>query len=121
MINDEEFEKIINECLDELPKEITENLKNVAIVIDDSPSDKQREELKLNHNQSLFGLFEGVPRSSRSDFGVQLPAKITLFKLPLLSAAQDRVEFKERIKRTLWHEIAHYYGLDHEQIDKLQK
>jgi predicted Zn-dependent protease with MMP-like domain len=49
-----------------------------------------------------------------------LPDKITLFKYPLLAVTNDERSLFEQIKRTLWHEIAHYYGLDHDRIHHLQ-
>lgn len=118
---DDEFSTLIGNALDELPDKYTSRLDNVVITYEDEPTIAQRKKLKLACNQSLFGLYEGVPLTKRGNgFSGQLPDKITLFKLPLLYASSDDDDFKKRIKHTLWHEIAHYFGLDHERIHELE-
>lgn len=118
---DKEFSKLIGDALDQLPEKYTSKLSNVIISYEDEPTIDQRKKLKLACNQSLFGLYEGVPLTKRGNgFSGQLPDKITLFKLPLLYASSDQEDFKKRIKHTLWHEIAHYFGLDHERIHELE-
>lgn len=120
---DEEFAKLIGEALDALPEKYTSRLNNVLITYEDEPSVEQRQKLKLGCNQSLFGLYEGIPLTKRGNgFSGQLPDKITLFKLPLFHFAQgDEQKFKAQIKHTLWHEIAHYFGLDHSRIHQLEQ
>lgn len=120
---DEEFSKLIEEVLNELPTKYTSKLEAVIITYEDEPSQEQRKKLKLACNQSLFGLYEGVPLTQRGNgFSGQLPDKITLFKLPLFHFAQGDIEkFKSKIKHTLWHEIAHYFGLDHDNIHNIEK
>jgi predicted Zn-dependent protease with MMP-like domain len=107
--------------MDELPSQYIKQLDNVAIVMADEPTPRQREKLGLNKSQTLFGLYEGVPLTSRfMNYNMVLPDKITIFKKPLLAAARSQSELFEKLKRTLWHEIAHYYGLNHSQIKSLQ-
>jgi predicted Zn-dependent protease with MMP-like domain len=68
----------------------------------------------------LLGLYEGLSLAQRgSNYTASLPDKITLFKNPLLYQSASEEEFRANVKHTLWHEIAHYYGLDHERIHKL--
>lgn len=119
---DEEFAKIIANALDELPEKYTSKLGNVVITYEDEPTREQREKLKLACHQTLFGLYEGIPLTKRGNgFSGQLPDKITLFKLPLHAASTSEQDFKKRIKHTLWHEIAHYFGLDHDRIHELER
>ena len=108
--------------MDELPQEYIRGLQNVAIVMSDEPDEVQRQKLKLRHDHLLLGLYEGVPRTRRTgnESGI-LPDKITLFKYPILAITHDDKSLFEQIKRTLWHEIAHYYGLDHDRIDHLEQ
>jgi len=117
---DEEFQALINAALSELPGEHVKNIKNVAILYEDVPTPDQRQKLQLRNDQTLLGLYEGIPLSRRQGMTRVLPDKITLFKLPLQQHAHTSVELKEEIKHTLWHEIAHYYGLDHAQIKGLE-
>lgn len=120
-ISDKDFDDMISSVMDELPQEYITGLKNVSVVIADDPDEHQRQKLKLRCHETLFGLYEGIPLTKRgSGYNLVLPDKITLFKNPLLSASQDLASFRENTKRTLWHEIAHHYGLDHERIHKLE-
>lgn len=121
-ISDEDFSTLISKALDELPREYIKGLDNVAITYDDEPTPEQRERMRLTDHTLLLGLYEGIPLTSRgSGYNLVLPDKITLFKNSLLEIASDSETLFEQIKRTLWHEIAHFYGLDHEQIDALQR
>jgi predicted Zn-dependent protease with MMP-like domain len=120
-ISDEAFSELISDVLEELPREHVEAVKNVAIVYADEPTPKQRVKLQLRHDQSLFGLYEGVPLTKRNGMTNFGPDKITIFKLPMLMYVQDHAQLRAQVKRTVWHEIAHYFGLDHDQIYKLQQ
>lgn len=121
-ISDEEFQKFIDEALGLLPKTHTDNLKNVAILFEDEPTPEQRTELKLRCDQSLYGLYQGVPLARRQGVtNTYLPDRITIFKNPMLATSASEVELKEQIRHTLWHEIAHYYGLDHKKIHELEQ
>lgn len=120
-VSDEEFQALINQALEELPGEHVQRIKNVAILYEEEPTPEQRYKLQLRHDQTLLGLYEGVPLSQRQGVERLLPDKITLFKRPLQWNANNVNELKEQIKHTLWHEIAHYYGLDHDKISKLEK
>lgn len=120
-ISDKEFDEIISSVMAELPQAYIKNLNNVVITYAEEPTTEQIRSLKLRPYTTLFGLFEGSPKTSTySNPSGALPAKITLFKRPLLSVSDDYADLKQHIKRTLWHEIAHYYGLDHADIDRLQ-
>jgi len=121
-ITDEEFEELIGRAMDELPQRYITGLNNVAIVQEDEPTDEQKNKMRLDNNHLLLGLYEGIPLTQRGNgYTFVLPDKITLFKRSLLAVVHDRDEFFEQIKRTLWHEIAHYYGLNHHRIDELQR
>ena len=119
---DEQFEDWVNAGISAIPKLYQGNLNNVAIVIADEPTPEQREKLKLRCDQTLFGLYEGIPLTKRgTGYNLVLPDKITIFKLPMVHASQNEAEIKEQVRHTVWHEIAHFYGLNHDQIHKLEK
>jgi len=119
-VSDEEFQRLIDQALGELPGEHAQQLKNVAILYEADPTPEQRAAGKLRPDQTLLGLYEGVPLSERQGMQRLLPDKITLFKGPLSRLSRDEMDLQERIKHTLWHEIAHYYGLDHQRIHELE-
>ena len=119
---DEEFADLIGQAMDELPEKYISGLKNVVVTYADIPDENQRKKSKITANQSLFGLYEGTPLTQRGNGRTgQLPDKITLFKLPLFYGSSSEADFKKRIKHTLWHEIAHYFGLDHDRIHELEQ
>ncbi len=121
-VSDEQFEQMVSAGMDAIPPKFIENLNNVAFVVEDVPSDDQRLKLQLRHDQSLFGLYEGIPLTKRgSNYNLVLPDKITIFKKPLEFASNSVAELRERVRHTVWHEVAHFYGLNHDQIHALEK
>lgn len=120
--SDREFDNLISRAMDELPQEYITGLDNVAIVYEDEPTDEQKQKMKLDSHHLLLGLYEGIPLTHRGNgYSFVLPDKITLFKRPILAVVHSEDELFEQIKRTLWHEIAHYYGLDHDRMDQLRQ
>lgn len=120
-ISDEAFSEIISQVMEELPKAHMKAVKNVAIVYADEPTPGQREKLRLRKDQSLFGLYEGVPLPKRGGMTNFPPDKITLFKKPMLAWVDSPAALRAQIKHTLWHEIAHYFGLDHDKIHEIER
>ena len=119
-LTDKELDALITRAMDELPQSYIKGLDNVAIVMADDPTDEQRIKMKLE-GRLLLGLYEGIPLIKRGNgFSGMLPDKITLFKNQILRVVHDDASLLEQIKRTLWHEIAHYYGLNHDHIVFLQ-
>jgi len=120
-LSDEDFQELIDRAFDSLPKEHRDNVRNVAILFADEPDAEQRQVAKLRHDQTLLGLYQGIPLSQRQGATSLYPDRITLFKHPLLSRSHNMDELYNDIRHTLWHEIAHYYGLDHTAIHKLEQ
>ena len=121
-LSDKEFDVLITRAMDELPQEYIKNLENVAIIMADDPTPEQHQKMRLDQGSLLLGLFEGVPKTLQgSGWSGMLPSKITLFKNSILTITPQEPQLSEQIKRTLWHEIAHYYGLSHADMDKRRR
>ena len=121
-VSDEEFDALISKAMDELPQEYIKGLDNVAILYADDPDEYQAGKAHLDDHHMLLGLYEGIPLTQRgAGYTFVLPDKITLFKRPLMAISHSPEQFYEQLKRTLWHEMAHYYGLSHDDMDKLLK
>lgn len=116
-----QFDSLAAEAIDNIPPLYQRYLKNVAFIVEDEPSPEQRQQLHLEPDGLLFGLYEGTPLPSRQGTTKLLPDKITLFKLPLESISRDQDQLRNNIRHTIWHEVAHYYGLDHGRINELEK
>ena len=113
----EQFEKIVTEGIEAIPEKFLKKLKNVVIVIDDEPTPIQKEKLKIRQGWSLFGLYEGVPQISRgANYSAVLPDKITIFQKAIEAAARSEEEIKEIVKNTVWHEIAHHFGMSEVRV-----
>lgn len=120
-LTDKEFDALITRAMDELPQEYITGLDNVAIVMADEPTAEQKKKMKIREGMILLGLYEGIPLTQRGNgYTFVLPDKITLFKHSILKVVDNERELFEQIKRTLWHEIAHFYGLNHARMDELQ-
>lgn len=116
-VSDKRFQELIDRAYDRLPERHRQAIENVAIVTADDPSPEQRVELQLHCNETLLGLYQGVPLTQRQGrTNLYPPDIITLFKNPLLAQSGDERELAEHIYHTLWHEVAHYFGLNHDDI-----
>ncbi len=110
-----EFEKLINEAVDSLPENIKKKLDNVDIVLEDGESP----------NNSLFGLYHGVPQKDRgSGYGYGssvLPDKITIWKGTIERFATSEDQVPSLVRRVVWHEIGHHFGFNEDEIRKLEE
>lgn len=121
-ISDEQFEQMVGKAMDAIPEEYARNMKNVGITWDSEPSLAQREKLRLRGDQSLFGLYEGIPLTQRnSGYNLVLPDKITIFKHPMVDIFSDLGTLQAQINKTVWHEVAHHFGLNHDRIEALER
>lgn len=116
-MEDKAFEVLVNAGIDSIDEEFIKKLKNVAIVISDFPTRDQLQKVRARPGTTLFGLYEGIPQIKRgSNYTNVLPDKITIFKIPMLCVVNSEEELKEQVKKTVWHEIAHHFGMNHQQI-----
>jgi len=101
----------------EIPDRFLQKLDNVSVVIEDEPTLEQIKKFNLRRGWTLFGLYEGVPQISRgSNYGAVLPDKITIFQKPIEGAARNLGDIKEIVKNTVWHEIAHHFGMNEGEV-----
>ncbi len=118
-MDEKELKREIARTLDRLPKEFRSRLENVAIVVEIKPRKSQLKGLGAR-GATLYGLYEGTPLPERSAvYPPILPDKITIFSEPLMHDFPDPAELQEQLRLTLLHEIAHYFGMDEEEIEKL--
>lgn len=107
-MDDEQFQEHVRAALDSLPDDIAKGLENVAVVIEDeSPEDP-----------TILGSFFGYPHGEPIPSGA-LPAKVVIYRKPLVEAFPDPAELQREIRITVLHELAHYFGFDEDRIAEL--
>lgn len=120
-MSNEDFERLVAEGLDSVPKEFLEKLENVAITIEDDPTPQQMRNLRLRPWVRLFGLYEGGSLIGRTQYYVtRLPDKITIFKNPILSVAETPEQVREQVRSTVMHEIAHHFGMNEQEVRNME-
>jgi predicted Zn-dependent protease with MMP-like domain len=114
----DDFERLVERALDDLPPHVARLLDNVAIVIEEEPNDEQRRQSGLNDDETLYGLYEGTPAVEYGADWVAFPNKISLFRWPLEDDFADPAELAEQVRRTVIHELAHHAGIDDERLER---
>jgi predicted Zn-dependent protease with MMP-like domain len=116
-----DFEKLVGEAVMALPEHIRNKIENVAIVVEQKPSEEQLEKIGTKIESFLLGLYEGIPKTSWGrDFSGKLPDKITIFQDSIEKLSHSFEEIKELVKYTVWHEIAHHFGFDEKGVRALE-
>ncbi|WP_426621762.1 metallopeptidase family protein [Microbacterium sp. As-52] len=105
------FEELVIDELDQLPDDMVEGLENVVFVVEDRPEDGSLD---------LLGLYDGLALTDRTQYGMgELPDRIVVYREPHLAQCENEEELREEIHTTLVHEIAHFYGIDDEQLHEM--
>jgi len=101
-----DFDQLVEECMDVVPARFRRLLRNVVIVVEPEPP-----------RPGLLGLYEGRPLTERSvSEPVRMPDRITIFQGPHERMARDEEDLRRLVRETIWHEVAHYFGMDERQV-----
>jgi predicted Zn-dependent protease with MMP-like domain len=125
-----DFDQLVAEGYEQLPEWVRQKITNVALLTEDEPSEDDRTAQGLANDETLLGLYKGIPLTARGEnygVGMVLPDTITLYRLPILDAADEEVgpnaphaEYLERVRtivtETIWHEFAHHFGMDEHEV-----
>ena len=119
----EYFRELVEEAIDTIPLKFARQIRNVAIVIEDRPSDDLMDEMDIDEPADLLGLYQGTPLTERGPgYGNVLPDRITLFQGAIeQECANDEDEIVVAIGETLIHELGHYFGMSEEQIMDIEE
>ena len=112
------FRRLVQQAIDSLPPEIDGYLDNVAIVIEREPAPEDLEDAGIPRGAELFGLYIGTPLIDRSEYHMTLPDRIAIYQGPLERAFHPRV-IPDEVRRTVLHEIAHHFGFDEHEMERL--
>ncbi|HNV25666.1 MAG TPA: metallopeptidase family protein, partial [Nitrospira sp.] len=117
-ITEPEFQALVQQALDGLPDEYAKRITNVAVVVEDEPSPDVLADLEMDEDEDLLGLYQGLPIDKESFFqsGGQLPAKISIYRGPILRLCRTKKEVVQEVRDTVVHEIGHHFGFDDDEM-----
>jgi predicted Zn-dependent protease with MMP-like domain len=116
------FRGLVAEALDELPPYVQERLANVAVIVEDRPGSDRQQRLGHAADDDLLGLYEGINRLERGgDYHLVMPDRITLFWRPIVDevGSGDREAIRREVRKTVIHEVAHHFGFDDAELERL--
>lgn len=112
----EDFVKVVEETLDSLPRQFRSRIRNVAVLVEDFPSNQPRRQPE-KQKRLLLGLFHGVPKTKKSSFDLPTgPDHIVLYQKNIEAVCSNEAEVREQIRLTVIHELGHYFGMDENQL-----
>lgn len=117
-----DFEQLVAEALGTIPRRFKRAMRNIAILVEEEPSDDILREMEIDPPDTLFGLYQGIPLTERgASYGNVLPDRILIFKGPHEREAEDEDDLVISIAETLIHEVGHYFGLSEEEIEDIEE
>ena len=112
----EHFVKVVEETLDSLPQEFRSRIRNVAVLVENMPSNQPTPQ-SGQRRPLLLGLFHGVPTTKKSTFDLPAgPDYIVLYQKNIEAVCSNEAEVREQIRLTVMHELGHYFGMDENQV-----
>ena len=115
----EKFKKLVSEAFLQIPREMQSRLDNVDVVVENSPTLEQLAGSRIDDDQYLLGLYEGIPLTQRYGYDMVLPDKITLFQGSIEQICSNDEEIIKEIRDTVIHEIAHHFGMSESKLENL--
>ncbi len=107
----EEFDKIVSDSVKRIPAQFRSRIANVAIIVEPE-----------SNRPGLLGLYQGIPLTHRSVHdGFRMPDQITIYQGPHERMARNRAHLEELVAETVWHEVAHYFGMDEAQVQRAER
>lgn len=121
-VSPEEFYRLVAAAYDRIPDEFRSRMDNIAVIVESEPSTDQLARAHVPHGATLFGLYEGRPLTARSVFdSFAMPDRIVIFQGPHQRAARSPEHLARIVDDTLWHEVAHYFGMDEAQVRSAER
>lgn len=117
----EKFEWLVARAVDSLPDEFRTKLENIDVVVEDWPTEYQLAQVGLEEDETLLGLYEGVPLTMRSSLYGLVPDKITIFRMPIQAKCRYIDQITAEIERVVRHEIAHHFGIGDGRLEQIER
>jgi predicted Zn-dependent protease with MMP-like domain len=113
------FEELVDRAIAGLPKQFLDRLENVAVMVEDRPSAELLERMEIPPDDTLFGLYEGVPLTERGFEAPLYPDRIWIFQEPIERECLTEDEIEKEVQTTIIHEVAHFFGFDDDELEEL--
>lgn len=111
------FELLVEEALSSLPAEFQEKMEHVLVRVQDEPGEEVMQRMDIKAGYTLLGLYEGVPLTSYGQARVPHPEIITIYQRAIEAYCHgDPDRIREQVRHTVLHEVAHHFGIDHEEM-----
>ena len=118
----EAFTALVEEALREIPRRFRKAMRNVAVVVEDEPSEDILDEMEIDEGDTLYGLYQGTPLTQRGwGYGNSLPDRISIYQKPIEESCADEEEIRDCIAETVIHEFGHYFGMTEEEIEEIEE
>ena len=116
----EQFEEYVERAFEKIPDHFKRKLENIAIMVEDFPTQEDLRQLRIGSGKLLLGYYRGTPLPQRSIWqGTRLPDKIVLFQNNIERLCRNEKEVEDKVFEVLTHEIGHYFGLSDKEIYEL--
>lgn len=113
-----EFEELVRQAVTALPDEFLSNMDNVDVLVRRWPTRSQLTANGLGQDETLLGLYEGIPLTERAGYNMAVPDTITIFQGPIEQACQTPQEVVRQVQETVVHEVAHHFGISDAQLER---
>jgi predicted Zn-dependent protease with MMP-like domain len=117
-VSPEEFEALVRRAVRNLPASYRRLLDNIAVVVEDEPSQEVLDDMELETEDDLLGLYTGTAKGGESFFDPagHLPARVIVYRGPILRLCRTKDEVVQEVQDTVAHEIGHHFGLDDDEM-----
>jgi predicted Zn-dependent protease with MMP-like domain len=116
------FERLVSAAYNLIPGEFRSRMDNIAVIVEQEPGAQQLARGRVARGSTLLGLYEGRPLTSRSVFdSFAMPDRIIIFQGPHERAASSPEHLAKLVEDTMWHEVAHYFGMDESQVRSAER
>jgi len=111
------FEKLVEEALTSIPLEFQDQMTNLAVLVESEPDEEVLERVGVHEGETLLGLYQGVPLTTYGHRQAMLPQRITIYQRAIEAYCDgDPERIREQVRSTVLHEVAHHFGMDHEEM-----